>query len=392
MLDAVERAVDRPAGSDASSSSAATAASVQNRVISVAMSGSIIPTPLAMPTTAPPRRRRSCARRTLATVSVVMIAAAAGVGVGRRRAAAGERGEAGADAVHRVAAGRSRRSRRRARRSARSRGAAATPAASSSASAQALRRRWRRWRSWRRRRRPARRPSATLRAADRHARPGEAAAGEHAGGGARAGRRRDDEVVGVVLDADVGDVGAEALGEGGAHVVHDCQRASGAPLADRREDRSAQHCVDLRGTTSRIEQVTAHAGDVVRAAADHPLEAGLGEVGVHHPHDPWARRWRSTRPWRTIARRDRRSHREARVGLAQATGAEQRERQLSTPHPSLGRLGQVDEHLEVAREGRGLPARRRGRSRTSSTAERSTKLRHAADSRVVSQVPAMPPS
>ena len=57
-----------------SSASAATLASVQNSAISVAMSGSIIPTPLAMPTT---RASPAVAAATFGTVSVVMIALAA---------------------------------------------------------------------------------------------------------------------------------------------------------------------------------------------------------------------------------------------------------------------------------------------------------------------------
>jgi hypothetical protein len=58
----------------ASSRSAGTAASVKTRAIIVAMSGSIMPTPLAMPTTdAPPAR----ADATLGRVSVVMMARAA---------------------------------------------------------------------------------------------------------------------------------------------------------------------------------------------------------------------------------------------------------------------------------------------------------------------------
>ena len=57
-----------------SRSAVSTATSVRNSVISVAMSGSIMPTPLAMPTT---RASPTAACATLGTVSVVMIARAA---------------------------------------------------------------------------------------------------------------------------------------------------------------------------------------------------------------------------------------------------------------------------------------------------------------------------
>ena len=68
----------------ASSRSPSTAASVNNRVISVAMSGSIMPTPLATPTTraADPAMVASAV---FITVSVVMmpVATVRGVGAGR---------------------------------------------------------------------------------------------------------------------------------------------------------------------------------------------------------------------------------------------------------------------------------------------------------------------
>ena len=58
----------------ASSGSGSMAASVRKRVMRVAMSGSIIPTPLAMPTT---RAGPTAASDALGTVSVVMMARAA---------------------------------------------------------------------------------------------------------------------------------------------------------------------------------------------------------------------------------------------------------------------------------------------------------------------------
>ena len=55
----------------------------------------------------------------------------------------------------------------------------------------------------------SRAPVGQVLAADLHARAGEAALREHAVGGARRRGRDDHEVVGVVLDPDVGDVAAE---------------------------------------------------------------------------------------------------------------------------------------------------------------------------------------
>ena len=101
IADAVERAVDDTPEDRRRARRRRPSASVSSTAIIVAMSGSIIPTPLAMPTTRA-GRRRPCAAATFGTVSVVMIpraAASASVPTGSGR----HRGHAGQDPIHRVA-------------------------------------------------------------------------------------------------------------------------------------------------------------------------------------------------------------------------------------------------------------------------------------------------
>ena len=237
------------------------------------MSGSIIPTPLAMPTTRA-GRRRPWPRRPWATVSVVMIpvAAADGVGAVERARHRRRRRRAGARAG---SAGRSRRSTPRARRRASTR-AARPRRRRAPRRRRGRRRRWRRWRSSTRRRSAWARPSArcsrlivTLGPAKRlRVNTPAAATGRPA--------RDDHEVVGVVLHADVGDVAAEALRE--RDVVS--WLGVGRPVADGPEDPC--HRLDV-ARVEAVDDVPAHALDVRGSDPFEVLPAGVGEHGEHHP-------------------------------------------------------------------------------------------------------------
>ena len=115
-------------------------------------------------------------------------------------------------------------------------------------------------------------------------RSGEQAAGEHAGGGRRAVRGGDhDEVVGVVLDPDVGDVAAETGRQVHRRQLGRLPRSpsfAGEAGGERGEDVAER--LDLLGGET-VDDVAAHALDVGRRGRLELLPPGVGEMGEHHP-------------------------------------------------------------------------------------------------------------
>ena len=191
----------------ASSAAEVNAASVKIIAIMVAMSGSIMPTPFATPTTV---AAPAVAAAVLGTVSVVMMPAGDGVRIrARQRRRYG--GDTGADPVDRVdaaddAGGRDEHVGRCAAE------CGGHPGDHFFGIGHALRARGD-VRVLGDHDDGAGRPVGDVAPADEHARPGERALGEHAGGSADGVRGHDGEVVGVVLHPDVRDVRAKALGQ-----------------------------------------------------------------------------------------------------------------------------------------------------------------------------------
>ena len=304
---------------------------MKNSVINVAMSGSIIPTPFATPTI-------DCVARPTAdvaifgTVSVVMIAARHRLDVGERQRRR-DRGEAGADAVHRVLpsdhAGR------------RDRDVAGEHAERGGDAVDDLPRV----------RQPGRAgrdvrvlgdhddglgaPVGDGLAADDDARAGEAAPREHAARDAARVGRDDDEVLAVVLDPDVGDVGAEAP-EGSAGHQSTRPRAlrfeAGAHLAECCAEGPDLVAVEV------VEEVSCARRHVIGRGRGDRVEALRRDRREHHP----AVLLRRLPADEAVADEAVEPPREARTARAAGAG------EVAHPHvPVLG-LGQVDEHLVVA--------------------------------------------
>ena len=109
-------------------------------------------------------------------------------------------------------------------------------------------------------------PVGEVAPADRHARADEPAPREHPGGGDGPCVGGDhDEVVGVVLDADVGDMAAEPGRQGGHDARAARQRSSASSRCGRPED--PRHRRQVAPRRRGRSDVSAHALDVVGAAA-----------------------------------------------------------------------------------------------------------------------------
>ena len=165
------------------------------------------------------------------------------------------------------------------------------------------RRRWRRWRSWRPRRRPAAWPSAAWRRDTTTLGPAKRERVNTAADGARPLRGHDDEVVGLVLDADIGDVGGEARGAARMTSQPSRGRPTGAGarwFAPGRagrgavrpraypgpvDDRPGEGRVGRRAARLLSRFVRAHPGPLAAAvAAARPLRGG--GRGRHRRHRP----------------------------------------------------------------------------------------------------------
>ena len=182
------------------------------------------------------------------------------------------------------------------------------------------------------------RPSARLRRLIDHARPGEAAAREHAGRGTGDVGGEHDEVVGVVLDADVGDVGARSRRAARSRTSGACRRAAGVELgADGR--RRSRPSATMSSAIEQVDHVAAHAGDVVGGAVSSSASPSVGELRRASPGGRGRTAARSTRPLCTRPSRRRVSP----LGESCSGSARSHMRIVV-----LVGLGEVHEHLVVA--------------------------------------------